>query len=54
MGSHGRSAAQALQEPAAKVLSQLLLKQKFDSIETLRAQIAHDADDCRAYFAQLQ
>ena len=29
-------------------------EQKFDSIETLRAQIAHDADDCRAYFAQLQ
>ena len=23
-------------------------------LETLRAQIAHDADDCRAYFAQLQ
>ena len=29
-------------------------EQKFDSIESLRAQIAHDADDCRAYFAQLQ
>ena len=29
-------------------------EQKFDSIETLRAQIAHDADDCRTYFAQLQ
>lgn len=29
-------------------------EQKFDSIETLRAQIAHDADECRAYFAQLQ
>jgi len=29
-------------------------EQKFDSIEVLRAQIAHDADACRAYFAQLQ
>lgn len=29
-------------------------EQKFDSVEALKAQITRDADECRAYFAQMQ